>query len=93
MGEGFRIRGTHVYLWPIHANVWQKPSQYYKVIILQLKYINQFKKNTNSPEAPPLGNFPCVVMSVSSQPVPEYMCKTLLLEMPLPCVIHPASLG
>ena len=29
--------GTHVYLWPIHADVWQRPSQYCKVIILQLK--------------------------------------------------------
>ena len=22
---GFRMRGTHVYLWPIHVDVWQKP--------------------------------------------------------------------
>ena len=28
MGGGFRIEGTHVYLWPIHADVWQRPSQY-----------------------------------------------------------------
>ena len=35
--EGFRREGTRVYLWPIHTDVWQKPSQYYKVIILQLK--------------------------------------------------------
>ena len=34
--------GTYVYLWLIHADVWQKPTQYCKVIILQLK-IN-FKK-------------------------------------------------
>ena len=26
--RGFRIRGTHVYLWLIHVDVWQKPSQY-----------------------------------------------------------------
>ena len=31
---------THVYLWPILADVWQKPSQYFKVIILQLKQTN-----------------------------------------------------
>ena len=37
LGGGFRMGGTHVYLWPIHADVWQKPSQYCKVIILQLK--------------------------------------------------------
>ena len=28
---------THVYLWPILADVWPKPSQSFKVIILQLK--------------------------------------------------------
>ena len=35
--------GTHVHPWLFHVNVWQKPSQYYKVIILQLKLINSFK--------------------------------------------------
>ena len=40
-GRGFRMGGTHVYLWPIHVDVWQKPSQYYKVIIFQL---NKLKK-------------------------------------------------
>ena len=29
--------GTHVPLWLIRVNVWQKQSQYCKVIILQLK--------------------------------------------------------
>ena len=29
--------GTYVNLWLIHADVWQKSSQYCKVIILQLK--------------------------------------------------------
>ena len=37
VGRGFRSEGTHVCLWPIHVDVWQKPSQYCKVIILQLK--------------------------------------------------------
>ena len=36
MGGGFRMVGTHVYLWPTHVDAWQKPSQYCKVIILQL---------------------------------------------------------
>ena len=27
--------GTHVYLWLIHVNVWQKPPQYCKVITLR----------------------------------------------------------
>ena len=34
--EGSRW-GTHVHLWLIHVNVWQKPPQYRKVISLQLK--------------------------------------------------------
>ena len=33
--------GTHVHPWLIHVNVWQKPSQYCKVISLQL---NKFRK-------------------------------------------------
>ena len=34
---GFRMGRAHVHLWLTHVNVWQKPSQYCKVIILQLK--------------------------------------------------------
>ena len=33
-GEVFRMRETHIYLWLIHADVWLKPSQYCKLIIL-----------------------------------------------------------
>ena len=40
--ERFKREGTYVYLWLIHIVVWQKPTQYCKAIILQLK-IN-FKK-------------------------------------------------
>ena len=36
-GSGVQYGGTHVYLWPIHVDVWQNPSQHCKVIILQLK--------------------------------------------------------
>ena len=36
---------TYIYLWLIHADVWQKPTQYCKVIILQLK-INFLKQNS-----------------------------------------------
>ena len=35
-------RITQIYLWLIHIDVWQKPAQYYKAIILQLE-INKFK--------------------------------------------------
>ena len=33
----FKREGTYVYLWLIHAAVWQKPTQYCNAIILQLK--------------------------------------------------------
>ena len=50
-GRGWRMRGSlwfggrgeiqkggiYVYLWLIHVVVWQKPAQYCKAIILQLK--------------------------------------------------------
>ena len=35
-GRGFK-EGTYVYLCLIHVDVWQKPTQHYKAIILQLK--------------------------------------------------------
>ena len=34
---GKRREGPLVYLWPSYVHVWQKPSQYYKEISLQLK--------------------------------------------------------
>ena len=42
--EGGSGWGTHVNLWLIHVNVWQKPLQYCKVIGLQLIKINGKKK-------------------------------------------------
>ena len=33
----FKREGTHVYLWLIHVDVSQKPTQHYKAIILQIK--------------------------------------------------------
>ena len=42
---GSRSEGAHVRLWLIGADVWQKPIQHCKAVILQLK-INKFiKKN------------------------------------------------
>ena len=39
--DGVRERteneGTHVYLWLMHVDVWQKPTHYCEAIILQLK--------------------------------------------------------
>ena len=36
--------GTYVYLWLIHVDVWQKPTQYCKTIIIQLQINNFFFK-------------------------------------------------
>ena len=41
--EGGSRWGTHVNLWLIHINVWEKPLQYCKVISLQLIKINEKK--------------------------------------------------
>ena len=38
------MEGTCVYLWLIHVDIWQKPMQHCKAIILQLKVNNFFKK-------------------------------------------------
>ena len=37
VGGRFKKEGTHVYLWLIHVDVWQKSNQYCKAIINQLK--------------------------------------------------------
>ena len=45
VGGRFKKEGTYVYLWLIHVDVCQKPIQYCKEIILQLK-INNLKKRS-----------------------------------------------
>ena len=40
VGGRLKKEGTYVYLWLIHVDVWQKPTQFCKSIILQLKQIN-----------------------------------------------------
>ena len=35
-GGRFKGEGTYVYLWLIHIDVWQKPREYCKAVILQL---------------------------------------------------------
>ena len=37
VGKRFKREGTYVYVGLIHGNVWQKPTQFCKAIILQLK--------------------------------------------------------
>ena len=44
-GERFKREGLYVYLQLIHVDVWQKLTQYYKAMILQLKInLNKFFK-------------------------------------------------
>ena len=45
VGRRFKRERTYVYLWQTHVDIWQKPMQYCKAIILQLKIMN-FKKRT-----------------------------------------------
>jgi len=55
MGGRFRKEVIYVYLWLIHVDLWQKPTQYCKAIVLQLK-INKFKvqaKKTKPKPKPP----------------------------------------
>ena len=35
VGGSFKSKGIYVYPWLIHVDVWQKPTQYFKSIILQ----------------------------------------------------------
>ena len=37
VGGRFKKEQTYVYVWLIPDDVWQKPTQYYKAMILQLK--------------------------------------------------------
>ena len=36
-GGRFKREGTYVYPWLIQVDIWQKPTQYYKAIIIQLE--------------------------------------------------------
>ena len=47
--EGWDGEGTHVYPWLIHVDVWQKPTQFCKSIILQLKINKISLKKENLP--------------------------------------------
>ena len=46
---GSKRRGIYIYLWLFHVVVWEKPTQHYKAIILQLK-VKKKKKRPNEPE-------------------------------------------
>ena len=54
--------GTYVYLWLIQTDVWQKPTQYCKAIISQLKR-NKLKKKDEPME------WPSVMIVVATAPL------------------------
>ena len=57
MRRRFKRERTCVYLWLIHADVWQKPTEFCKAIILQLKinkYIIKIDKGAGEAEFGPL---------------------------------------
>ena len=47
MGGRFKRKGIDVYLWLIHADVWQKATKLCKAIILQLKNKLILKNKSN----------------------------------------------
>ena len=42
--QRFKREGTHLYLWLMHVDIWQRPTQYCKTTILQLKIKTFLKK-------------------------------------------------
>ena len=48
MGGRFTREGIYLYLWPIHVEVWQKTTKFYKAIILQQKNYNKKKNRTTN---------------------------------------------
>ena len=40
----FKREGTYVHVWLIPVDVWQKPTQYGKAIILQLEFFKKMKQ-------------------------------------------------
>ena len=55
--EGGSGWGTHVHPWLIHANVWQKPIQYCKVISFQLKKKKEWSMKNGEAKWPKAGEW------------------------------------
>lgn len=53
--RGLRTEGTHICLRPVHTDVWQKPSQYYKVVLFQLNN-NKLKMSLRKKTVPQSGS-------------------------------------
>ena len=68
----FKREGTYVYLWLLHIVVWQKPTQYCKAIILQLKI--DVKKTVEENES-----YVLKLQTVYRVTVSSYICRTFKL--------------
>ena len=55
MGGRFKRKEAYLYLWLIHFDVWQKPAQYHKAIIPQLK-VNKLEKKERKWSHPVVSN-------------------------------------
>ena len=78
----------YVCLWLIHVDVWQKPTQFCKAIILQLR-IN--KERWHIQQAGESRFIPEVQLPPSPQPSSPLAFLALLLSTPLPCHFQPGQ--
>ena len=78
----------YVCLWLIHVDVWQKPTQFCKAIILQSR-IN--KERWHIQQAGESRFIPEVQLPPSPQPSSPLAFLALLLSTPLPCHFQPGQ--
>ena len=96
MEREFRREGTYVQLWLIHVDVWQKPIQYCKAVILQLK---RKKKDVSGFEDGLINNsaytFPSSINSVDKlAPSPKYLLTCYFSSQLTDCqefIKHPSQ--
>ena len=81
VGGRFKREGSYVYLWLIH-DVWQKPTQYCKVVILQLKI------NKSLGQEDPLENGMAIHSSILAWRIPWTVEPDRLQSMRLQRVRH-----
>ena len=60
-GRRFRREGTCVYLWLIHVDVWQKPTQYCKAIKKFKKQLKKAKTRAGQNSERSSGQVPCIL--------------------------------
>ena len=53
VGGGLISEGTHVCLWPIHVDVWQKPSQYCNYLPIKIKERKEIREQEYLGPDPP----------------------------------------